>query len=226
MMLPEPMVAPANAASYDCVTGYRGEKKTVLVIDDNPAQITVVQHLLWPLDFIVFSATNGVEGLALAERCAPDLVLLDIQMPGCSGWDIAARLRATYGRALRIVMVSANAHEFRAGGDGGSSHDAFMSKPVDLDALLDTIGHQLELTWTFAGDKVAGASSATLPEAARPFLPTLRQYVRMGHVRAIGVALTDLETEVPGSTEAVAEMRRLLRDFDLRGLARRLDDVG
>jgi signal transduction histidine kinase/CheY-like chemotaxis protein len=225
IMLPEPMVAPASASSYDCVIGYRGKRKTILVIDDNPAQITVVQHLLRPLDFIVFSATNGVEGLALAERCAPDLVLLDIQMPGGSGWEVAARLRAAHGTPLRIVMVSANAHEFRTGGDGRSNHDAFMSKPVDLDALLDTIGHQLELTWTLAGDEVADAPPATLPEAARPFLATLRQYVRVGHVRAIEAALTDLETQVPGSAEAVAEMRRLSRDFDLRALARRLDDV-
>jgi signal transduction histidine kinase/DNA-binding response OmpR family regulator len=226
MMLPEPMVAPAGASSYDCVIGYKGKKRTILVIDDNPAQITVVQHLLRPLDFTVFSATNGVEGLALAERCAPDLVLLDIQMPGLDGWEVAERLRAAYDQQLRIVMVSANAHEFRSGGDGRSNHDAFMSKPIDLDALLDTIGHQLELTWTLAGDAATDAPSAALPEAARPFLATLRQYVRVGHVRAIETALTDLETQVPGSAVAVAELRRLLHDFDLRALARRLDDVG
>jgi signal transduction histidine kinase/DNA-binding LytR/AlgR family response regulator len=226
MMLPEPMVAPANTSSYDCVTGYKGAPKTILQIDDNAAQITVVQHLLRPLDFAVFSATNGAEGLALAERCSPDLVLLDIQMPGCSGWDLAAQLRATFGPRLRIVMVSANAQEFRSGGDGGSSHDAFMSKPIDLDALLDTIGRQLDLSWIVADEAPAETSPATLPGAARPFVETLRHYVKVGHVRAIGTALTDLETEVPGSADAVAEMRLLLRDFDLRALARRLDDVG
>ena len=229
ILLPEPMVAPSGAAAYDRVTGYRGERKTLLVIDDNPSQVTVMQHLLRPLDFAVFTASSGAEGLALAERCAPDLVLLDIQMPGCNGWDVAAQLRAKLGQALRIVMVSANAHEFRAGGDGGSNHDAFVSKPVDLDALLDTIGRQLDLTWIVtAEDASAGETRARpdkLPEAALPFLTSLRNYVKVGHVRAIGTVLTDLETEIPESAGAVAEMRRHLGDFDLRALSRTLDDV-
>jgi signal transduction histidine kinase/DNA-binding NarL/FixJ family response regulator len=229
MLLPEPMVAPTSAPSYDRVTGYKGEQKTILVIDDNPSQLIVVQHLLRPLNFVVFAATGGAEGLALAERCAPDLVLLDIQMPGSSGWEVAAQLRATLGGSLRIVMVSANAHEYRVGGDGQSHHDAFLTKPVDLDALLDTIGRQLGLGWIVAGDREAkreeSASSTTLPAAAEPYLANLRHYVKVGHVRAIGTLLTDLETEVPESAGAVAEMRRLLGDFDLRTLARRLDDV-
>ena len=233
IMLPEPMVAPTGAAAYDRVTGYRGERKTILVIDDNPSQITVVQHLLRPLDFTVFTAAGGAEGLALAERCSPDLVLLDIQMPGCNGWEVAAQLRSTFGKRLRIVMVSANAHEFRAGGDGHSSHDAFVSKPFDLDALLDTIGRQLDLIWIVSAE-AAGSAAATgatstsgkLPEAAAPFLATLRQYVKVGHVRAIGTALSDLETEIPESAAAVSEMRRHLGDFDLRALTRVLDDVG
>jgi len=228
ILLPEPMVAPAGAAAYDRVTGYRGDRKTILVIDDNPSQLTVVQHLLRPLDFTLFTATSGAEGLALAERCSPDLVLLDIQMPGRSGWDVAADLRARFGQRLRIVMVSANAHEFQAGGDGHSSHDAFVSKPFDLDALLDTIGRQLDLVWIVTVDEQAGIESAApakLPEAAQPFLASLRHYVKVGHVRAIGTVLADLETEIPESARAVAEMRRHLGEFDLRALTRAIDNV-
>jgi signal transduction histidine kinase/DNA-binding NarL/FixJ family response regulator len=229
MLLPEPMVAPTSAPAYDRVTGYQGERKTILVIDDNPSQLIVVQHLLRPLNFVVFAAAGGAEGLALAQRCDPDLVLLDIQMPGCSGWEVAAQLRAIHGGALRIVMVSANAHEYRVGGDGQSHHDAFLTKPVDLDALLDTIGRQLGLAWISAGNEPeqpgASPSPAILPAAAEPYLAKLRHYVKVGHVRAIGTLLTDLETDVPDSAGAVAEMRRLLGDFDLRTLARRLDNV-
>jgi len=229
ILLPEPMAPPASAAAYDRVTGYRGARKTILVIDDNPAQVTVVQHLLRPLDFAVFTATGGAEGLALAERCTPDLVLLDIQMPGQNGWEIATQLRAKLGQRLRIVMVSANAHEFKAGGDGHSSHDAFVSKPVDLDALLDTIGRQLDLSWIVTVDEMPGREppvSEKLPEAAGPFLASLRQHIKVGHVRAIGMTLADLEAEIPESAGAVAEMRRHLGDFDLRALTRALDNVG
>lgn len=226
ILLPEPMVAPTWAPAYERVTGHSGDRKTILVIDDDPSQLTVVQRLLLPLNFVVFAATSGAEGLALAESCAPDLVLLDIQMPGCSGWEIAEQLRAAFGRSLRIVMVSANAHEYRAGGDGQSHHDAFLSKPVDLDALLDMVGRQLGLDWIASGDGQAGGEagrpSSALPQAAEPYLVSLRHHVRTGHVRGIEKLLADLEAEVPDSAGAVAEMRRHLDDFDLRGLARRL----
>jgi len=226
ILLPEPMVAPVGAPGHDRVTGYAGDQRTILVIDDNSSQHVVVQHLLRPLNFNVLAATSGAEGLALAERCAPDLVLLDIQMPGCSGWEVAAQLRATFGSALRIVMVSANAHEYRPGGDGLSDHDAFLSKPVDLNALLDTVGRQLGVDWFASGDEYAdhavSPAPAALPPSAEPWLESLRRHVKVGHVRAIETLLTDLETEVPDSAGAVAEMRRHLDDFDLRALARRL----
>jgi signal transduction histidine kinase/DNA-binding NarL/FixJ family response regulator len=229
MLLPEPMSVPAGAPASDRVTGYAGERKTVLIVDDNPAQLVVVQHLLRPLGFEVFVANGGADGLALAQRCAPDLVLLDIQMPGCSGWDIAAQLRESFGRSLRIVMVSANAHEYRAGGDGEARHDGFLTKPVDLDALLDVVGRQLGIRWIAAGEAAAepasGAASARLPAAAAPYLERLRHHVKVGHVRAIETLLAELEADVPDSAEAVAEMRRLLGNFDLRALARRLDHV-
>ena len=227
ILLPEPMVAPAGAPAYSSIIGYRGARRTVLVIDDDPAQVTVLQNLLRPLDFTVFAGMDGHEGLALAERCAPDLVLLDVQMPGPSGWAVAERLRAMEAQSLRIVMVSANAHEFQAGGDGRSSHDAFVTKPVDLDALLDTIGRQLDLDWIVATDTPAAAAlPPALPDAARPHLATLRRHLKVGHVRAIDGALGDLERQMPESAPAVAAMQRLLKDFDLRGLARMLDDVG
>jgi signal transduction histidine kinase/CheY-like chemotaxis protein len=226
MLLPEPMAAPIWAPAYERVTGHSGDRKTILIIDDDPSQLVVVQRLLLPLNFLVFAATSGAEGLALAESCAPDLVLLDIQMPGCTGWEVAAQLRATFGRSLRIVMVSANAHEYRAGGDGQSHHDAFLSKPVDLDALLDMVGRQLGLDWIASGDgeveRAASPSSGALPQAAEPYLVSLRHHVKTGHVRGIEKLLAELEAEVPDSAGAVAEMRRHLDDFDLRGLARRL----
>jgi len=228
MLLPEPMEAPAGAPTHDRVVGYDGERKKILIIDDNRSQLIVVQRLLGPLGFDVAVASDGSEGLALAARVLPDLVLLDIQMPECNGWDVAHQLRAIHGKAVKIVMVSANAHEYRVGGDGASDHDAFLSKPVDLDALLDAIGRQLSLRWIAGPDELVSpvmtATPARLPAAAEPYLADMRHYVKVGHVRAIATLLNDLETNVPGSAGAVADMRRLLEEFDLRALARRIDD--
>jgi signal transduction histidine kinase/CheY-like chemotaxis protein len=228
IFLPEPMTAPSGTAQYSRVIGYDGPRKTILVVDDDPAQVTLLQSLLRPLDFVVYWASQGVEGMMLADRCTPDLVMLDIQIPGMSGWEVATRLRAMHGDALRIVMVSANAHEFRAGGDEYASHDAFVSKPVDFKALLDVIGRQLRLTWQVAGENPNADETPTiapLPESAAPFVERLRQQAKVGHVQAVEATLAELETEVPASISAVVAMRAHVRNFDLRSLMKMLDDV-
>ena len=147
LMLAEAAESARRSTQGGHVVGYAGPRRTVLVIDDDVSQRTIFQALLRPLGFVVEAAGSGAEGLALAAACSPDLVLLDIQMPGASGWEVAALLRAAHGHALKIVMASANAHEFRAGGDGASSHDAFITKPIELDALLALIGTMLDLQW-------------------------------------------------------------------------------
>jgi signal transduction histidine kinase/CheY-like chemotaxis protein len=226
IFLPEPLTAPDDVAEYDRVIGYGGSRRTILVIDDDQSQTIVLENLLRRLGFVVYAAGNGAEGLALAESARPELVLLDIQMPGISGWEVAARLREAHGNAIRIIMVSANAHEFRTGGDGASNHDAFVSKPVNLEALLAVIGRQLQLSWEVAGDRPSQPvvqSPPTLPEGAGQWVEQLRHLAKVGHIRAVEAALADLETNVPESAPAVAAMRQHVHNFDLRSVLKMLD---
>ena len=200
----------------------------VAVVDDDAAQGSVIQALLQPLGFVVHLAGNGADGIALAERHPPDLVLLDIQMPGMDGWETAARLRASGREPLRIVMVSANVHEFRAGGDGDSSHDAFITKPVDLDQLLIVICNQLDLTWRHAAPASSPAVDtriSPLPAEASRFVEALHALVKVGHVRGIESTLDEFEVSVPAAAPLVSTLRRHSGDFNLKALRKALDDV-
>ncbi|WP_443478650.1 ATP-binding protein [Novosphingobium aerophilum] len=212
-----------DVEEVDRVAGYEGERRKVLVIDDDPAQIGMVRSLLEPLDFTVLDASNGTGGhaLALAER--PDIVLLDISMPGESGWDICARLRETLGKDVKIVMVSANAHEFSRGGDGLASHDMFLKKPVELDAMLDVVAEQLSIRWI--GEKpeamrppAIDPGIAPLPAAAAPLLAEIEQKALIGHVRGIEAAIRTLEREVPEAAPLVAQLVDHLDRFDIQML--------
>lgn len=226
IFLPEPFTAPKDAAEYSRVIGYHGPRKTVLVVDDNQAQTIVLDSLLRPLGFVVYTASNGAEGLALAGRCRPDLVLLDIQMPGIGGWETAAQLRAAFGDAIRIIMVSANTHEIRTGGDGAPGQDAFVSKPVDLEALLAVIGRELQLSWEVAGDRPSSTvadSAPPLPDGAEKWVEQLRRLAKVGHIRAVEATLAEFEASVPDSAPAVAAMRHHVSNFDLRSLVKMLD---
>ena len=227
LLLLEPPSPPPGSAPTGRVTGYEGPRRTVLVVDDNPAHIAILQGLLRPLDFIVYSAPTGADGIALAERCRPDLVLLDIQMPGMTGWEAAARLRAAHGDRLRIVMASANAHEFQAGGDGHSNHDAFITKPVDFDALLDLIGSQLRLQWTITAPFSAPLAhgGAPLPPRAAPMVAELRRLAKIGHVREVQATIGRLAIECPDAAGLIAGLRAHADNFDLRSVVKMLDDA-
>jgi signal transduction histidine kinase/DNA-binding NarL/FixJ family response regulator len=233
LMLAEPGDAVAATARQRQITGYTGRRRTILLIDDDPLQLAVLQSLLRPLGFSVYAASNGPDGLELALNCAPDLVLLDIQMPGLSGWDVAPRLRSiaatgpSHDTNIKILLVSANAHEFAAGGDGAAAQDGFVAKPVDLQSLLDTIAGQLGLEWisdaAVGGDASLPASVLTAP-AAR--IVELRRLGQAGHIRGIEAALTALADEVPASRPLVEQLHGYVRAFDLAGYLRLLDAHG
>lgn len=224
LMLAEPGDAIAPTARRRAIGGYAGPRRTILLIDDDPLQLAVLQDLLRPLGFTVFAASTGADGLDLAQRSAPDLVLLDIQMPGLSGWEVAQRLRSS-DAALKILLVSANAHEFAAGADGRAAHDGFIVKPVDLDVLLDAIAGQLGLAWMAPEAAVEAAPPAGLPIAA-PRLAELRRLGQAGHVRGIEAALAALAEEAPDSLPLIEDLRRHVRSFDLAAYLRLLDAQG
>lgn len=224
LMLSRPVTQPVQSHRADVIIGYEGERRRVLVVDDDAAQAAVIENLLRPLGFAVTGARDGDTAIALAAATRPDIVFMDISMPGKTGWETASLLRAAHGSALRIVMVSADAHQFRRGGDGHDPHDMFLTKPIQLDNLLDALSWQLDLTWTVEdGSPRKSQPSLTavelhLPAAALPFVPEIESLARIGNVRAIQTRLSELEDAVPDAARFVAHLRSSLECFDFKGL--------
>ncbi|MFW7267898.1 ATP-binding protein [Gluconacetobacter sp. Hr-1-5] len=238
MMLPVVRGATDSAIGQGTVLGYEGPTRTVLVVDDDIRQRTMLRELLVPLGFVVFTAGNGAEARDIAAREAVDLVLLDIQLVGEDGWTIASAIRQMAGAAIRIVMVSANVMDQRTRSDAASDHDGFVAKPVDVDLLLDVIRRQLGLTWQLdtretpsllpsAFDQAPMAAKAEdLPEAVRGGLPELRRLARQGHVRAVEALVADMRGATPGRQALLDHLEACLKQFDLKGVIRILDDAG
>ena len=206
----------------------------MLLADDDPAHLELIRDLLAALDFTVVLAHNGQTCLEMASLHPPDLVLLDISLPDMTGWQVAQALRRTEegGRgaapgseeaathALKIVMVSANAHEYQPGGDGASPHDGFMMKPVELETLLTQIGDLLGLQWVHDTPPLA-ASDATepLPEMSgnsQQHLDALYQLGRIGHVRGIEAKLREIEQQDAATSALAARLGTLISNFDLK----------
>jgi CheY-like chemotaxis protein len=211
VLLPQPNVAP-DAQARGLPIGYEGRRRTILAIDDDPGQLALWQELLRPIGFNLFVAGSGGAGLSLAELGRPDLVLLDVSMPGLNGWEVARQLRERFGRDIRIVMASGNAAEL-VGSHG--LHDGFVLKPVDQQLLFDMLGRQLALVWQHEGEVRAPSGETALPQAARAHLDELARLTRTGHVRGLSAALASLAQAVPESAPLVMRLTAALDDYDL-----------
>ncbi len=227
LMLSQPPSKPADSTRAEVVTGYTGRRRILMLVDDDPAQVAMVRSLLAPLGFDVLTARDGDESVAIASQVRPDLVLLDISMPGKSGWETADILRQQHGPALRIVMLSANAHQFHPGGDGAAANDMFLMKPFEFNTLLDVISAQLQLEWTGPGSQgntypQAPATlqpSPPLSRSVQPYLAEIERLARIGYVRGIEGQLDAIATQHPEAVHVVEKMRICLESFDLEALA-------
>jgi adenylate cyclase len=108
----------------------------VLVVDDMPANVRLLEAVLEPAGFSVVSALSGPEALERVATDLPDLVLLDVQMAGMNGYEVCRRIRENATTALiPVVMVTSHDSEARIDGIRAGADD-FVTKPFDHQELV------------------------------------------------------------------------------------------
>jgi signal transduction histidine kinase/ActR/RegA family two-component response regulator len=199
------------------VSGYLGQRKTILVTDDDPVQRDLLREVLTPLGFILLSAPDGAGCLALAQHCRPDLFLLDISMAGMDGWKVAETLRANGHHQARILMVSASALEAHGTPLAQPYHDGYLMKPIDIPRLLETIRQLLKIEWTYESAEIV--APCWRPETgSRPSVEHVEELIglgQIGHIKGIQLKLDEIDSGYPEHADFVSQMRLLVDRFDL-----------
>ncbi|MDY0165374.1 MAG: sigma-54 dependent transcriptional regulator [Thermoguttaceae bacterium] len=157
-------------------------KHTILVVDDDSSQRQLLGGFVRSLDLEVREAASGEEALDSIEREPPDMVLLDVRLPGISGIEVLAETRKRHP-ALRVLLITAHADLRQAVAALKSGADDYMAKPVDLDelraAILDALG--------LAGRSKAWSGSVEVPPLPDGFIcqsPAMRHVVETAAVVA------------------------------------------
>jgi len=233
LMLPEVVgQAVTEMHGANCPIGYAGARRSILIVDDDFEQRSFLDRWLAAIGFTVTAVPSGEAAVELSRRGDFDLALLDISLPGMSGWQTAAALRARYGRDIRIVMVSANAHEAHRPPSPEEAHDHFLLKPFAFDALIQAMESLLGLTWHYhAAEPEAAAGHAPqmgqlqLSADARLHVERIRELLRIGYIRGVEAEIRQLAESAPQARELIDRLYVQLDRFDLGGIARILESI-
>lgn len=183
--------------------------KTVLVIDDEPELVKLIDYNLTKAGYLVLTAKDGEAGLAAARKHAPDLAILDVMMPGLDGFEVCKRLRQEPGTsALPILMLTAKAEEADRVLGLELGADDYLTKPFGLRELQARVKALLRRV------EAQGASPEVL-RVGKLTVDTGRRVVTAGGKE---VPLTATEFNL---LRALAERRgRVISREDLISLAR------
>jgi DNA-binding response OmpR family regulator len=138
-----PQKQKARASKGEPAEGENGEAKRILLVDDDVEIVEAMRVALESKGYEILVARDGNQGLAMAERDDPDLVILDMMMPKRSGFLVLERLRRTRPVPMRVIMITANE---------GSRHkayaemlgvDDYIRKPFAMDRLLASVDRLL-----------------------------------------------------------------------------------
>ena len=122
------------------------EKKTILIVDDETDLLKLLNERLTNKGYSVITADNGDDGIRLAREKKPDLIILDILMPGISGTEVAQTLKGEPGtKTMPIIFLTClYTREDAAVRGHNIKGNFFIAKPFDADMLLAEIENHLQ----------------------------------------------------------------------------------
>jgi signal transduction histidine kinase/CheY-like chemotaxis protein len=208
------------------IRGYTGDRKIIMVVDDDPIHRGLMGELLHPLGFTTFEARDGHDCLDVLKTMTPDLFLMDVSMPGIDGLQLAELLRRQ-GYQQPIIMISADAQERHRTSQRLSAHNDYLVKPVNHQQLLDKIGSLLALHWTHIDEQQVDDDNSHRP--AKPPVDALlsdhalvRELItcaELGYKRGVDEKLIEIASLDLVDEQTLEYLQSLLRSMQFNKIA-------
>ena len=126
--------------------------REILIVEDEPGVALAIQFLMEQQGHRVLVAERGEDALELVYKYKPDLILLDIMLPGISGWEVCEiiRLNPAY-RNIKVIFLTARGNEAEIARGLALGADAYITKPFSNDQLVATVNRLLEKAFEETG---------------------------------------------------------------------------
>ncbi len=119
--------------------------KKILIVDDEPLVRRSLRRALESGGYLVLDSPDGKQGLSVWEKEKPDLVFLDILMPGLSGPEVLAEIKPEIRQNCRVILISAYSGEYSLDSAKSLGADHFIPKPFeDIFGIVKTVSQMLE----------------------------------------------------------------------------------
>lgn len=229
LMLSSVLDAEPEAQTPKQPKGYLGDKKTVVVVDDEPAHRGLIGDILIPLGFNLVECADAESLLNLRTQLAPDIFLLDINLPGMQGWELVHHLR-NYFPLAPLVMLSANVHEEQGADLIHPLHNAYLLKPIKITHLLDVLQKNLALTWRYSRED-ADIKEATatvekyLPGIEPEQIRQAMEWAQDGYFSALKKLFDGWEAQIGADNSHCIALKALLHSMQFKRINEYLSDL-
>ncbi|MCP4401025.1 MAG: response regulator [bacterium] len=143
-----------DAEIEDMIVGFKGPLRKILIADERYENRALLKEMLLPLGFGILESEDGFDVLAKAAQHHPDLILIDLTMPVLNGFEAIRHLRQmpAIGKVIVIGMSASVLPQIQEESRKAGS-DAFLSKPLHFDDLLDRLQRYLKLEWIYGQEQ-------------------------------------------------------------------------
>ncbi len=202
------------------ITGFKGDKQTILIADDKEVNRLVLINLLTPLGFEIIEAVDGQECVTKTLEHKPDLILTDLIMPIVDGIEACKQIRQIPEiKNIAIIMVSASVFEEHQQLSVKVGCTDFLPKPVVAGDLLEKLQQYLEIQWIYGNAESSNQKEETISNEeligpSKEQTDILYDLAMMGDLGGIVKKLDEFEQQDSKISVFANKLRNLAKDFD------------
>jgi len=219
------------ATKYRNITGFEGKKRRILVVDDDVENRDIIKAILLPLGFDITEAIDGRDAVDKARECQPDVILMDLVMPVMDGFEATKHIRQIPAlKDVLVIAVSAKAFEQTRQESLAAGCDEFLTKPVQVETLLERLRVHLGLEWIYEEEVPSEAELPQAPDAPPLSVPPqeelakLLELAKMRNITGLRAQIKKIKERDPKYLPFVSKIEQLAKTYQFTHIIDFIED--